>query len=220
MRDTVKLKLHWKKGATNGIEGVDDGALEADLKKIQETFCQTVVERAIPIIEKFAIQEIEGYYDEYDPEYDRREEEGNPPAYFYIRSDQMRNKSFQQFTEINGKTYQGGIEFDPSATKHMGGYKRGSDKPSKPGITEEQIYTSVWDLGYHGRTSYTYRVYGSGDAYTHGYRTVTETAYIARTPHRFDRLIKNASNQKYIKQLTNAGISAVQKQKYSVLKFG
>ena len=215
MRDTVKLKLHWKKGATNGIEGVDDGALEADIKKIHETFCQTVIERAIPIIEKFAIQEMEGYYDEYDPEYDRREEEGNPPMYIYDRTDQMRNKSFQQFTKVNGKIYQGGIEFDPSATKHMGGYKRGSDKPSKPGITEEQIYTSVWDLGYHGRTSYTYRVYEYN-----GYRSVTETEYIAGTPHRFDRLIKNASNQKYIKQLTNAGISAVQKQKYSVLKFG
>lgn len=212
MRETIKLNLHWKNG---GVDGINDSALENDLKLMQETFCKTVIERAIPTIEKFAAQEIEGYYEEYDPKYAEREEEGNPPDYYYIRTNQMMDKSFQRFSITEGKTYQGGIEFDPSETKHTGGYRRGAKTPSEPGLTEEQIYTSVWDLGYHGRTSYTYRVHDS----VNGDHSIIETHYIGDTPHRFDRVIEKASAQSVIDRLRNAGLSAVQKQNYSMIRF-
>lgn len=213
MRNKLKLNLRWKK---NSIDGINDSDLENDIKKIHETFSQTVIEEATTVIEKFANQEIEGYYGEYDPEYERREEEGNPPDYYYIRTDQMHNDSYKRFTDTKGKYRQGGIEFNPSETKHTGGYRRGQEKPTKPGITEEQIYTSVWDLGYHGRTSFTLRVYNSkGEDYK-----ITETDYIRGEPHRFDRIIHNASAPNLINDFKKKGLLAVQKQNYSVLKFG
>ena len=56
MRNKLKLNLRWKK---NSIEGINDSDLENDIKKIHETFCQTVIEEATTVIEKFANQEIE-----------------------------------------------------------------------------------------------------------------------------------------------------------------
>lgn len=201
MKGKLKLNLSWKKGT---IEGVTDGALESDIKLIKETFCKTITQRAAEKIEEFAAKEMEGYYDEYSPEY-------------YRRTYQMYNNSYKQYLpDPEGNIYRGGIEINSSFTEHHNGMIdnlkgiEGNFQSMK--FSEEDIYTSVWDKGWHGRQT----VHHVG---TTRYTNWTDTTIIPGTPHRFDRVSKKASAQGFLNKLERAGFSAVTKQKYSVLKF-
>lgn len=197
MRETIKLNLHWK---NNTIEGITDGALEEDIKKIHETFCQTVVKSAIPKIKSFALTEMEGYYAEYTPR-------------FYDRTNKMRYESYQEYEDNKGKVYKGGIIIDSSFTEHEGLRYKGYDSESygSPNITEDEIYTNVWDRGSHGFYA-TYKTRISGIY-------MSDVSEFIGKPHRFESLKKKVSSDKFLNRLKNSGISAVQKQKYSVLRF-
>ncbi len=196
MKSKLQLNLKWK---NNTIEGVTDKDLESDIKLIKETFCQTVTEKAVKRIFKFAQQEMREYYKEF-----------NPPE-VYVRTGDMQNNSFKEYRQTKGNIYQGGIEIDSSFTKHYGGFLKEGEL-TEPGLTEEEIYTSVWDLGLHGRTK-TY--IHSGDHYV----TDETFKYKQGKPHRFNRISQKASTQEFLNTLEHAGLSAVTKQKYSVLKF-
>lgn len=195
MRGNLKLKLNWK---DNTIKGITDGQLESDIKLIKETFCQTVVENAVTRITKFAQQEMEGYYAEFDP----------PDE--YPRTEDMKKNSFISYKKTKGDIYQGGIVISSAFTKHMGGFLKQGEE-TEPGLTEEEIYTSVWDLGLHGRRR-THFIH-SGNFYA------SDTEYKQGVPHRFDHMVQKASTQGFLNNLERSGLSAVTKQKYSVLRF-
>lgn len=198
MRNTIKLNLQWK---NNTIEGVTDGQLEADIKTLHETFCKAVTERAATNIEKFARYEMEDYYFEIP----------NHPIY-YKRTKDMLNKSFKSFQEEEGDIYSGGIDIDSGFTTHEHGFN--GNPPgcvTSAGFDEEEIYTSVWVKGYHGRK----RTY----SWHSGKQYFSETKIIDGKPDRLGHLEEKVSSASFIDSLKNAGLSAIQKQKYSVLKF-
>lgn len=203
MRNTIKLNLQWK---NNTIEGVTDGQLEADIKALHEAFCKAVTERAATNIEKFARIEMEDYYTEIH-------EKPSHPIY-YKRTKDMLNNSYKPFQEEDGDIYSGGIDIDSEFTTHEHGFNGNPPGCVTPaGFDEEEIYTSVWVKGFHGRR----RKYHKGATrYTSWW---SGAKIIEGKPDRLGHLEEKASSPGFINSLKNAGMSAIQKQNYSVLKF-
>ena len=166
----------------------NSNALVRDLELFNRIFGSTVIKEATSKIFSFAQQEIAGYYEEYDPNY-------------YNRTDQMRNHSFQQFKIKRGDTYfEGGIIFRPAFTNH-----------ENAGITEEQIYETVWDKGWHGRgTFYTRNSEG---------RNERNNGYIEGEPERFSKIEKMVGSSQFQSALYDLGMEAAMKKSYSILKF-
>ena len=202
MKTALTIKINGK------LEESFEQALYKDLEKFGEIFCSTVVEQAAPKIKKFADQEIAGYYAEYKPE-------------FYNRTGQMKDKSFTQFV-TKGMPYEGGIEINSGNTHHHGGFYPKWGSP-EPGISEEQIYTSVWDLGLHGRKgdNHYVRQYNifddEGKEFEH--RDFGENNHIQGMPHRLDRLVRKVWSADFQNQMIQIGLDKASKQRYSVLKF-
>lgn len=203
MKTSMTIKINGK------LEESFEQALYNDLEKFGEVFCSTVVEKAAPKIKQFADKEIAGYYAEYHPDY-------------YDRTGQMKDNSFTQFV-TKGMPYEGGIEINPGNTHHHGGFypKWGS---SEPGISEEQIYTSVWDLGLHGKKganhyTNTYHIFDENGKNKFELRTLGEGRYIQGMPHRLDRLVRKVWGSEFQNQMIQIGLDKASKQRYSVLKF-
>ena len=106
---------------------INEQLIKNDLKHYGDIFCKTVANEAKYYIWEFARHEIDEYYKEYDP-------------YYYDRTNQERNYSFQYFSEPSLKGYRGGIVFDNSGISH-----------EKAGISEDAIEGYVWVLGQHGQ---------------------------------------------------------------------
>lgn len=106
---------------------INEQLIKNDLKHYGDIFCKTVANEAKYYIWEFARHEIDEYYKEYDP-------------YYYDRTNQERNYSFQYFSEPSSKGYRGGIVFDNSGISH-----------EKAGISEDAIEGYVWVLGQHGQ---------------------------------------------------------------------
>lgn len=203
MKTSMTIKINGK------LEESFEQALYNDLEKFGEVFCSTVVEKAAPKIKQFADKEIAGYYAEYRPDY-------------YDRTGQMKDNSFTQFV-TRGMPYEGGIEINSGNTHHHGGFypKWGS---SEPGISEEQIYTSVWDLGLHGKKgtnhyTNTYHIFDENGKNKFELRTLGEGRYIQGMPHRLDRLVRKVWGSEFQNQMIQIGLDKASKQRYSVLKF-
>ena len=203
MKTSMTIKINGK------LEESFEQALYNDLEKFGEVFCSTVVEKAAPKIKQFADKEIAGYYAEYHPDY-------------YDRTGQMKDNSFTQFV-TKGMPYEGGIEINSGNTHHHGGFypKWGS---SEPGISEEQIYTSVWDLGLHGKKganhyTNTYHIFDENGKNKFELRTLGEGRYIQGMPHRLDRLVRKVWDSEFQNQMIQIGLDKASKQRYSVLKF-
>ncbi len=203
MKTSMTIKINGK------LEESFEQALYNDLEKFGEVFCSTVVEKAAPKIKQFADKEIAGYYAEYHPDY-------------YDRTGQMKDNSFTQFV-TKGMPYEGGIEINSGNTHHHGGFypKWGS---SEPGISEEQIYTSVWDLGLHGKKganhyTNTYHIFDENGKNKFELRTLGEGRYIQGMPHRLDRLVRKVWGSEFQNQMIQIGLDKASKQRYSVLKF-
>lgn len=203
MKTSMTIKINGK------LEESFEQALYNDLDKFGEVFCSTVVEKAAPKIKQFADKEIAGYYAEYHPDY-------------YDRTGQMKDNSFTQFV-TKGMPYEGGIEINSGNTHHHGGFypKWGS---SEPGISEEQIYTSVWDLGLHGKKganhyTNTYHIFDENGKNKFELRTLGEGRYIQGMPHRLDRLVRKVWGSEFQNQMIQIGLDKASKQRYSVLKF-
>lgn len=203
MKTSMTIKINGK------LEESFEQALYNDLEKFGEVFCSTVVEKAAPKIKQFADKEMAGYYAEYHPDY-------------YDRTGQMKDNSFTQFV-TKGMPYEGGIEINSGNTHHHGGFypKWGS---SEPGISEEQIYTSVWDLGLHGKKganhyTNTYHIFDENGKNKFELRTLGEGRYIQGMPHRLDRLVRKVWGSEFQNQMIQIGLDKASKQRYSVLKF-
>lgn len=106
---------------------INEQLIKNDLKHYGDIFCKTVANEAKYYIWEFARHEIDEYYKEYD-------------QYYYDRTNQERNYSFQYFSEPSSKGYRGGIVFDNSGISH-----------EKAGISEDAIEGYVWVLGQHGQ---------------------------------------------------------------------
>lgn len=203
MKTSMTIKINGK------LEESFEQALYNDLEKFGEIFCSTVVEKAAPKIKQFADREMAGYYAEYHPE-------------FYERTSQMKDKSFTQFV-TKDMPYEGGIKISSDNTQHHGGFypKWGS---SEPGISEEQIYTSVWDLGLHGRKganhyTNTYHIFDENGKDKFELKTLGEKRHIQGMPHRLDRLVRKVWGSEFQNQMIQIGLDKASKQRYSVLKF-
>ena len=104
----------------------NDKVLQQDLIRFGNIFCETVAEESKYYIWQFANEQINEYYDEYEP-------------LRYKRTDQEKKYSFHIFSERTNNSYRGGIVFDNSAIFH-----------EKAGVSEDYIENMVWQLGYHG----------------------------------------------------------------------
>lgn len=182
------MKIDLKCSLVMDMKGIDD-----DLKKFRDAFGITVAKKATQMIYKFAQEEIAGYYGEYPPIMYTRENEA---------PDQMKNYSFAPYTGMlsNKGIYEGGIIFDPGFVDHV-----------VRGISEEQIFENVWDLGVHGRHA-TFKMH-SGNAY------LSTVEIIQGTPNRFGAIVEKVNSDSFKKDLINAGFKAARQQKYSILKF-
>jgi len=203
MKTSMTIKINGK------LEESFEQALYNDLEKFGEIFCSTVVEKAAPKIKQFADREMAGYYAEYHPE-------------FYDRTGQMKDKSFTQFV-TKGMPYEGGIEINSDNTHHRGGFYPKWGSP-EPGISEEQIYTSVWDLGLHGRKganhyTNTYHIFDENGKDKFELKTLGEKRHIQGMPHRLDRLVRKVWGSEFQNQMIQIGLDKASKQRYSVLKF-
>lgn len=107
---------------------INDSAITQDLQKFYSTFAKAATKEAANRIEKFAQIQMNGYYNEYDPEY-------------YERTMQMHDHSYQKFNMNSGNIYEGGIFTNSSFTFH---------ESVDDNFTEEDIYTNVWEKGIHG----------------------------------------------------------------------
>lgn len=203
MKTSMTIKINGK------LEESFEQALYNDLEKFGEIFCSTVVEKAAPKIKQFADREMAGYYAEYHPE-------------FYDRTGQMKDKSFTQFV-TKGMPYEGGIEINSGNTHHHGGFYPEWGSP-EPGISEEQIYTSVWDLGLHGRKganhyTNTYHIFDENGKDKFELKTLGEKRHIQGMPHRLNRLVRKIWGSEFQNQMIQIGLDKASKQRYSVLKF-
>lgn len=160
-----------------------------DLELFYMTFARTAIGKAADQIEKFAQREMAGYYNEYDPEY-------------YERTGQMRDLSYAKFKRGFGKRrYEGGIITRAGFTDH-----------TPKGITEEEIYENVWDLGIHGvraNRHYDYKTRKSYSTYEN----------IQGEPNRFGKIEEMVADSNFQNQMFKLGLDAAMKQKYSVLRF-
>ena len=112
---------------------INEQLIKNDLKHYADIFCKTVAEEAKYYIWEFARYEANEYYKEYDP-------------YYYDRTNQEKNYSFQYFSEPCSNGYRGGIVFDNSGISHKGV----PHKTKNGNITEDEIEDFVWVWGYHG----------------------------------------------------------------------
>lgn len=107
---------------------INDSAITQDLQKFYSAFAKAATKEAANRIEKFAQIQMNGYYNEYNPEY-------------YERTMQMHDHSYKKFNMNGGNIYEGGVFVNSSFTLHE---NRDDD------FTEEDIYTNVWEKGIHG----------------------------------------------------------------------
>lgn len=106
---------------------IDGYLLAADLKKFAEIYCTTVQDLAVKEITTLAKMAMQSYYGAYDP------------RYYDPRTNQMRDSSFEEYKEIVGNEYRGGIRISPEFTDH-----------DPRGVEESDIYNFVWEEGSHG----------------------------------------------------------------------
>ena len=139
---------------------INESAITKDLQLFYDTFAANAVDKASHEIENFAKKEIAGYYNEYDPEY-------------YERTGQMYDWSYKRYkTKVGSKYREGGIVINPALTNH-----------EPKGITEAEIYESVWDLGLHGRYVHHLRHYGKYLS-----PVAKDPIYIQGEPNRFGKI--------------------------------
>ena len=170
---------------------INESAITKDLQLFYDTFAANVIDKASYEIESFAKKEIAGYYNEYDPEY-------------YERTGQMYAWSYKRYkVKVGSKYREGGIVINPALTNH-----------EPKGITEAEIYESVWDLGLHGRYVRRSRYYGEYFSFV-----VKDWVYIQGEPNRFGKIEETVSNSQFQNKMFDLGVKAAMKQKYSVLRF-
>ena len=169
---------------------LNDAAITNDLQLFFDTFSKTTIREASFEIEKFAKKEMAGYYNEYDPEY-------------YQRTGQMRDWSYKKFHFRKGNFREGGVAILSGFTNH-----------EPKGISEEEIYESVWDLGLHGRRVNHLRHYGDYLS-----PVAKDPVYIQGEPNRFGKIEKMVASDQFQNKMFNLGVEAAMKQKYSVLRF-
>ena len=170
---------------------LNDAAITNDLQLFFDTFSKTAIREASFEIEKFAKKEMAGYYNEYSPEY-------------YERTGQMRDWSYKRYAiNVGGKYREGGVAILPGFTNH-----------EPKGISEEEIYESVWDLGLHGRRVNHLRHYGDYLS-----PVAKDPVYIQGEPNRFGKIEKMVASDQFQNKMFNLGVEAAMKQKYSVLRF-
>lgn len=169
---------------------INNAAVIQDLNKFYLTFAQAATKEAATRIEKFARQEMIGYYTEYSPEQ-------------YERTMQMYNHSFKKFNYRGKNAYEGGIFVNANFTDH-----------EPKGITEQEIYESVWDYGLHGRFVNVFHHYGE-------YLTtvIKDPVYIQGEPNRFEKIENQVASAAFQNEMFQIGVNAAMKQKYSVLRF-
>ena len=107
---------------------IKNTAIQNDIKLFYDTFSKTITIQASHKIEKFALTEMNGYYNEYDPDY-------------YERTYQMYDWSYKRYAVKGSKFREGGIFIKPEFTEH---------DPRGKNFSEEDIYINVWDKGIHG----------------------------------------------------------------------
>lgn len=171
---------------------INESAITEDLQLFYDTFSKTATKEASCEIEKFAKKEIAGYYNEYDPEY-------------YIRTGQMRDWSYKKYNiKVGNKYREGGIAILPGFTNH-----------EPKGISEAEIYESVWDLGLHGRRVNHLRFYYEG----HFFLVAKDPVYIQGEPNRFGKIEEMVASGQFQNKMFDLGVKAAMGQKYSVLRF-
>ena len=154
---------------------LDEKLIEADLRKFSEICCETIAKEAAAQINRFAYEQMFGYYGEYKPD-------------IYERTEQMLIDSHKEYYAHHGNVYEGGIEINSAFTNH---------KPK--GITEEEIYDEVWIMGGHGWTHFKYGDidkwrYNQGE--TDRLLTLKQKAYSKETKQKLLSLgIKKARNR-------------------------
>lgn len=169
---------------------LNDAAITNDLQLFFNTFSIVAIKEASNKIEEFAKKEMAGYYNEYDPEY-------------YQRTGQMHDWSYKKFHFRKGNFREGGVAILPGFTNH-----------EPKGISEEEIYESVWDLGLHGRRVNHLRHYGDYLS-----PVAKDPIYIQGEPNRFGKIEKMVASDQFQNKMFNLGVEAAMKQKYSVLRF-
>lgn len=170
---------------------INESAITEDLQLFYDTFSKTATKEASCEIEKFAKKEIAGYYNEYDPEY-------------YIRTGQMHDWSYKKYNiKVGNKYREGGIAILPGFTDH-----------EPKGISEAEIYESVWDLGLHGRHIDRLRHYG-----TYLSPIAKDPVYIQGEPNRFGKIEEMVASSQFQNKMFDLGVKAAMGQKYSVLRF-
>ena len=119
-------------------ENINTRLLEADLNKMAKIFCTAAMNKSTELICKFAFDYMQNYYASYTP-------------WLYKRTGMMLgdgtgegHSSYKQYKDrVENIEYRGGIIISSSFTNH----------PIK-GISEDELYSGVWEQGLHGRIAY------------------------------------------------------------------
>lgn len=169
----------------NGLCKIDTTLLKADLEKFAETYCLTVQEMAVEEANTLAKMAMENYYEAYEP-------------YYYHRTNQMKNNSFQPYKEKVGNEYRGGIKINPIFTNHF-----------TENISESDIYNYVWEEGIHGFETFKKEsrggaipIYGKGEP-----------------KNRYEEIDKKLHSRKMKKKLNERGMTIAKQGSYTMLHF-
>lgn len=161
---------------------IDGALLTADLKKFAEIYCKTVQDTAAKEITKLAKMAMDSYYKAYDP------------RYYDPRTNKMRDFSFQEYKEIVGNEYRGGIRINPDFTDH-----------NPRGVEESDIYNFVWEEGSHGveyLPSGHRIIYGKGEP-----------------KNRYEEIEKKVYSRKKKQEYNSIGMNTAKKASYTLLHF-
>lgn len=148
--------------------------LTADLKKFAEIYCTTVQDLAVKDITALAKMAMQSYYGAYDP------------RYYDPRTNQMRDSSFEEYREIVGNEYRGGIRINPDFTNH-----------DPRGVEESDIYNFVWEEGSHGvelLPSGNRIIYGKGEP-KNRYREIEKKVYSRSKKQQYNAKAMNAAKK-------------------------
>lgn len=180
----------------------NENDLQKDLQKFRDIFGESVAEQGQSIINRFANECMIQYYGEY-PEYEH--------VIYKPQTNMMLLDSYKKIKKGSGETAAGGVKIDSGYTKHPD-----TPHPLHSGTwTEEDIYSEVWDKGYHGWMLQT----NAGKSMTKNGYTEGYYVRIGSGTDFFD-LLEKKSYADSVKN--NVAASALEKAKsgsYSVIRF-
>ena len=160
------------------------GSIEQELRNYLTTFAQSFIEYAAEELTKTASEAIQYFYDDY-----------TKPPRKYVRTDNLRNNSYEKYKKNNGNYFYGGVRISADCPTHpMKPYPHGKGHITDPTL----VFNAAWGEGKHGFQQAPPKI---------------------TTPTPYEIVKRKRDSEDFQKEVFNHAIQEAKKGQYKILQF-